>query len=145
MFRKFTFKKGRHQFTLAFFVNFWESVNCLPAYSLVLHFFFLCNDVTSANLRHDGNKENLMELLILVLKKSANTSTVSLIIFVSISKIWEDFLISKLSFFFDVLCDYFCRFISAFIFSMNDENTSVVLYFTMPFNPSRPVHLTKLD
>ena len=38
---------------------------------------FLCNDVTSTNIRHDGNKEDLMELLILMHRKSANTSTFS--------------------------------------------------------------------
>ena len=39
---------------------------------------FLCNGIASANLRHDGNKEDLMELLIQVFRKSVNTSTFSL-------------------------------------------------------------------
>ena len=56
-------------------------------------FSFLCNGVTFENLRHDGNKDDLMEFLILVLRKSASRSTFSLIIFVWISKTyrWKTF------------------------------------------------------
>ena len=51
-----------------------ELVKCLLAYSFVLHLFFLLIQLChNCKLRHGGNKEDLMELLILVLRKSPNT------------------------------------------------------------------------
>ena len=59
------------------------------SFDLHLFFLFLYNGVTSPNLGHDRNKEDLMELIRLVHGRSTNTSMFSLIIFVGISETWR--------------------------------------------------------
>ena len=65
-----------------------EAVKCLLAFSFFAPFItFLCIAITAANLIPDGNKGDLMKLL-LEHRKSADTSTFSLIILVGISENW---------------------------------------------------------
>ena len=90
--------------------------------------FVACSFVS--NLKYGGNKEDLMELLILVNRKSANISAFPLIIFVYISEIWQAFLVFKSRIF-----NFFClvtsvkKIILAFMFSLNSKNTWVVFVF----------------
>ena len=73
-----------------------------------------------------------MELLILAHRKSANTLTFSLIIFVGISEIREIFLVSKRkNYFCNVFCSYFRKrkFIFAFMFGLNSKNTWLFFAF----------------
>ena len=52
---------------------FDRAAKLLPGLQFCFAYFlpFLCNGIISANLRQDGNKEDLMELLILVHRESA--------------------------------------------------------------------------
>ena len=53
--------------------------------SFLSFFLFLCKGVTSADLRHEGKVEDLIELFILFYESSAKVSTFSFIILVGIS------------------------------------------------------------
>ena len=72
---------------------FLEFIQCLLAYSFVLQLNVLFCTVTSVNLRLAGKKENLMELLMLEHRKSANTSTFSSASCASISGNWQAFML----------------------------------------------------
>ena len=58
---------------------------------------FLCKGVTSAIFKHDGNEDDLKELLMFVHKRSAKMSKFSLIILIGMSECWEALFLSNLS------------------------------------------------
>ena len=69
----------------------------------VLFFPFLCKGVTSADSKHEGKVEDLIELFMLFHKNSAKTSAFSFTTLVRISEHWDALFISKLCFFFQYL------------------------------------------
>ena len=80
-----------------------ELANCFLAIVL----FCICSSFLiqwchSVSLRYDVKKEDLIKLLIIALRKSADTITFSLIIFVGVSEIWEAFFVSKSKIYFPV-------------------------------------------
>ena len=104
IFRKYFIKISRH-LTKHAFSKHLELVKCFQvcSYLFSLFFPFLCKGVTSPDLRHEGKVEDLIELFMLFYKKTANISTLSLIILVEISKLWDALFIFKLYISFSIL------------------------------------------
>ena len=73
LFGKYIFKKEDICLNMLLLEIFDRAAKLLPGLQFCFAYFlpFLCNGIISANLRQDGNKEDLMELLILVHRESA--------------------------------------------------------------------------
>ena len=75
IFREYFIEISRHLTKYAFFKTFIELVKCLQVYLYIFYFFyFLSTCVTSADLRHEGKVEDLIELLMLFHKSSEKIS-----------------------------------------------------------------------